>query len=176
MTRVCWLVRDAALSLTCYSVERYWWYRVWEWIRIRRIWIKPKINETINFRSMKASGPMHIGLEGGVTRISTLELQTFPSQLSLDGDAFFLETLRRVDRILQCTGFVNKVTWAVCTSGFVLLPPVGSPFHPFTTLATAPVHHFPYKPIQHCQKNTGQFKNKKHSSWYRAFVDYLRFS
>ena len=77
MTRVCWLVRDAALSLTCYSVERYWWYRVWEWIRIRRIWIKPKINETINFRSMKASGPVHIGLE--VSRISTLELQTFPS-------------------------------------------------------------------------------------------------
>ena len=60
-----------------HSVERYWWYRVWEWIRIRRIWIKPKINETINFRSMKASGPVHIGLE--VSRISTLELQTFPS-------------------------------------------------------------------------------------------------
>ena len=141
-----------------HSVERYWWYRVWEWIRIR-IWIKANINETINFRSMKASGPMHIGLEGGVTSISTLELQTFPSTEPWRW-CFFLETLRRVDRILRCTGFVNKVTWEVCTSGFVLLPPVGSPFHPFTTLATAPVHHFPYKPIQHCQK-TGQCKNEK---------------
>ena len=141
-----------------HSVERYWWYRVWEWIRIR-IWIKANINETINFRSMKASGPMHIGLEGGVTSISTLELQTFPSTEPWRW-RFFLETLRRVDRILRCIGFVNKVTWEVCTSGFVLLPPVGSPFHPFTTLATAPVHHFPYKPIQHCQK-TGQCKNEK---------------
>ena len=147
-------MRDASLGVTWYSVERYWWY--WEWIRI-----EPKINETINVRSMKASGPMHIGLEGGVTRISTLELQTFPSTEPWSS-CFFLKTLRRVDRILQCTGFVNKVTWAVCTSGFVLLPPVGSPFHPFTTLATAPVHHFPYKPIQHCQKVTGQFKNEKH--------------
>ena len=88
-----------------HSVERYWWYRVWEWIRIR-IWIKPKINETINFRSMKASGPMHIGLEGGGFRHSSFKLSP---PLILDDDVFFSRHFEGLTE--YCDALVLSIRW-----------------------------------------------------------------